>query len=137
MNDQTMPSKPAGARLSRRKILSGLGSAAIAGGAVAATNNALGAEHPDSELLRLGEEFTQAYAAERALEEREVPWPIFKEGMDRTDAIARRIAAIPAQTIDGMRVKAKAITSYCGTWEAPGAKPSTQLYDSLVGDLIA
>ncbi|WOJ90467.1 hypothetical protein RZS28_03995 [Methylocapsa polymorpha] len=137
MNDRTMSSKSAGARLSRRKILSGLGSAAIAGGAVAATNNALGAENPDLELLRLGEEFAQAYAAERALEEREVPWPIFKEGMGRTDAIARRIAAIPTKTLEGMRVKARAIESYCGVWEAPGAKPEVQLYDSLVRDLIA
>jgi len=123
--------------VSRRKILRGLGAAAIAGGAVSAAGDALAATHPDFELLRLGKEFAEVYAAERVLEEREVPWSIFKEGMGRTDAIARRIAALPARTLEGMQVKARAIECYCGVWEAPGAKPDAKLYDSIVRDLLA
>jgi len=93
--------------MNRRTLLAGLAAVAPAT-AVTAMPAAI---NPDAELLALGSRFDAAYTAEK------LAWQaadtVYDEdeahaAQDCTADIVERIAAIPAQTIDGVRVKARA-----------------------------
>lgn len=68
------------------------------------------ASHPDAHLLRLGEELERRWLEEEALE-------AIKDSTDEqrdvvcdfTGLVAHQIASTPAKTLDGMKVKARAI----------------------------
>jgi hypothetical protein len=63
MPDLNIPAAPKAEAPSRRKVPRSLGTSALAGTALASASQALGAAHPDVELLRLGEEFERRRAA--------------------------------------------------------------------------
>jgi hypothetical protein len=67
----------------------------------------------DAELLRLGAEMDPLWDAEKAIAELdETPETDadFRAARDRTCPIIEKIAAIPATTLAGLHVKAKAVT---------------------------
>jgi hypothetical protein len=65
----------------------------------------------DAELLRLGAELDRLWDAEKAIAELEEKTDAdFRAARDRTRQVVEKIAAIPATTLTGLRVKAKAVT---------------------------
>jgi hypothetical protein len=67
----------------------------------------------EAELLRLGAEMDPLWDAEKAiaeLEETPETDADFRAARDRTCPTVEKIAAIPATTLAGLRVKAKAVT---------------------------
>ena len=94
--------------LDRRSFARCLGIAALAVGATAGVVQAGAALNPDEELIRLGAEFEAAWAAERATKH---PFyeEVFEAAYGRSASIAHRIMVIPAKTLDGLRVKARAV----------------------------
>ena len=65
----------------------------------------------EAELLRLGAELDRLWDAEKAIAELEEKTDAdFREARDRTCQAVEKIAAIPATTLTGLRVKAKAVT---------------------------
>lgn len=73
---------------------------------------AIAPEEADAELLQLGRDFEAAWEAEEAerLTARETDdWDAWEVCYASTEAIARRIETVPATTLAGFRVKARAI----------------------------
>lgn len=73
---------------------------------------ALALDHADAGLLQLGRDFDAAWEAEEAerLIARETDdWDAWEVCYASTEAIARRIETVPATTLAGFRVKARAI----------------------------
>lgn len=105
---------------SRRAVMAGLAGTVIAGAAPAAILD----DSPDAALLALGEALDAAWLAEQeddARYRRTGEWgdeAIFQ----RCSALVDRIARTPAYTLDGLRVKAKAI-SWCHSGECIDLEP--------------
>lgn len=106
--------------------------------AIAPVSNetALGGDSEDAALLALGRRLQEAWAEQRLLE----PQGAFEAAFDRTGAIASEIEALPATTLDGLRVKALAFW-WCHSGEQPIVLDDQQTTDirlcqSIIGDLL-
>ena len=94
----------------------------------------------EAELLRLSAELDRLWDAEKAIAELEEKTDAdFREARDRTCQVVEKIAAIPATTLAGLRVKAKAVT-----WmETDDYKPSAMnnfewsLHQEVVAGVLA
>jgi hypothetical protein len=118
----------------RRAVLAGAASVPIA---TIAASSALGATANDGELLALGKDWRAAY------ETRSTAWPVelgdppqqYEDANSCVDALAQDIAAIPATTLAGLRIKAEAC--YDETRELDFAYPVTEeVAASLVQDVL-
>ena len=128
----------------------GHGRRSLAGGALlallgtAAASAAPGAPpHPDAALLRLGAELDAAWlhqeAAAKSMSDDE-----FEAMMDAGGVLVDRIEHLPARTLEGLLVKARAI-SWCNSGEEidpdrfspyPSATTDARLAASIVRDLL-
>lgn len=106
--------------------------------------------HADAALLELGRRLTVAWAATRALEEK---WRLeggppfspeanreFEASYEAASAIVHKIRDATATTIDGLRVKATAISWCQGDEETifdEAATTDVQIAESIVRDLLA
>lgn len=122
--------------VSRRRLLAGAG-AAVAVTAIAAP--ALATPHPDADLLALGREFDLAMAAERLIPP-DADDDEINAATERGGVITRAILALPAKTLDGLRIKARAV-EWCAC-EIPGPDyfgdtTDCQLAASIVRDLLS
>ena len=96
--------------------------------------------HGRAELLRLGAELDRIWDTEKAIAELEEKTDAdFTEARDRTCQVVEKIAAIPATTLTGLRVNAKAVT-----WmETDDYKPSAMndfewsLHQEVVAGVLA
>ena len=102
-------------------------------------------DHPDAALLQLSEELDRAWDAEQAV------FAVWRnvcsnEADENTDAaaavssgIVEQIGETPATTLDGLRVKAKAVLwCHCGELESLDGDDATtdiRLADSILRDL--
>lgn len=107
--------------------------AAIAAGAPTLARAA--PSHPDAELIELGRQFDEITAAldkEIAGAGTDLP------ALDRLSAIEPMIVALPARTVEGMRVKARAACwAMMGDFdELPGPTTDVRMARSIVRDLI-
>jgi hypothetical protein len=97
---------------SRRDVLKGTAAGVVAlstaAAAVAHSN-----QHPDAELLRLGSLMGEAIAKEVALL-RHADDETLGAAMNVVGEIVDRIILLPATTLDGLRVKARALWWCCG-----------------------
>ena len=139
-----------GAMPSRRSILSQLPAASIAMGATLGSLAPVTAgPQGDAELLRLGREFEAAWSHEIAVLARlkGVDTPAgdeeFDAAIDAVSAIVDRIEVIPATSLAGLQVKARAI-SWCHSGEPLEAEAfsdqqttNVRIAASLVNDLLA
>jgi len=94
--------------MNRRSFLR---AAPVAGVALAVPAVAL-AETPDADLINLGFAFDAAYSEEqaaRAIGRETGDWDKWDDAYARSGAIVRQIEAVPATTLDGLRVKARCI----------------------------
>lgn len=92
--------------ITRRTIMK---SAAFAVAPIAAV--AVGRDNPDAELLRLGVAFDDAWARENDLYESD-EW---ETAAEVTGGLVHRIEVAPARTLDGLKVKARALSwCHCG-----------------------
>jgi hypothetical protein len=82
----------------------------------------------DVELLALGEKLASAWRAERALPD-DSPGKAFDEAYDRSNKILNLIEALPARTLQGLKVKAFAV-HWC--WSGD---PDMEFNDSQTTDV--
>lgn len=132
-----------GAASGRRTLLGG-GAAllALAGGGAAVAK--VPAPNPDAELLRLGAELEAAWAGQDAAAELAETDEELGVVMDRAGRFVARIEHLPAYTLAGLIVKARAI-SWCNSgYEIdpdrfcpyPGATTDGRIAASIVRDLL-
>ena len=120
---------------------------AAAGTALAVPALATAAEpHPDAELLRLGRELDAAWAHERATYARmkgsysKEADRITQAAMLATGEIVDRIEELPATTLDGFKVKARAVSwCYDGGEVDLGFQGTTdeRLANAIIRELLA
>ncbi|MGF3026941.1 hypothetical protein ACQVP2_29505 [Methylobacterium aquaticum] len=97
--------------------------------------------HPDAALLALGLPFLAAWRDEGAADP--TPDGVSSEAQVRCSALADRIAALPATTLEGLGVKALAFACYSGGFGSPAAPmpepdaPSTASDDALLWQIQA
>lgn len=99
--------------------------------------------HPDAALLALGLELDAAWAAERTTWDRSDRWSegddlIAEAAVEASAAVVHRIEKVPARTLDGLLVKARAVSwCLCGEAFTPdeGASTDLQLAHAIVEDL--
>ncbi len=102
-----------------------------------------GTVHPDAALLELGRRLDLAWAAEHAAQstcsEEDEGDQEFEAFVDATGAIVGEIEALPATTLEGLRVKAVAL-HWCRGGDLPlswGAETTDErLAESIVNDLL-
>lgn len=127
-----MPTAIETATTSRRTILAGMAAAAAAAPVTAMP--AVAAPGDDTELLSLGAALGDAWAAERSSVE------LTDDAFHRTADVVQRILALPAHSIEGLRVKARAV-AWCHNDEPvdlslDGLKTTDlQLVHSILSDL--
>jgi transposase InsO family protein len=103
-----------------------------------------------AELLQLGKELSAAWTAERQTEtllRRDAPAAEFERAYRRTSRIVRKIEKTPAHTLEGLRVKARAV-SWCHSGDKISIKTQCanargdlhttdlRLMRAIVGDLL-
>jgi hypothetical protein len=103
------------------------------------------ASHPDRELLSLGREFEAAWAEEEALaaahkllDQEPVPDP-WEGAYHATQAIVERIQTIPAHTLAGLKVKARAVQwCYAGDeiYLTDAQTTDVRLAQDIIADLV-
>jgi len=95
--------------------------------------------HPDAELLALRETLETAWAVERRIDARPANDDEVNAAVDATSEIAERIAALPATTLEGLRVKALAVM-WCGHddigLETFGDTTDLRIAGAIVRDLL-
>lgn len=116
----------------RRVVVRRLAPAApLAGAAAAGAYESLRSpEHPDAALLELGRELDAAWAAERvARDDDSDPEGVLGDAAaDVSAAVAHRIEKVPARTLDGLLVKARAVAwCVCGDEFTPEEDATTDL----------
>jgi hypothetical protein len=129
---------------SRRRFLA----AGSAGAVFASLRSAIASEgHIDAELLRFGAQFDAAWRAESLAEEKAGDAE-FQTACDVTSDVVDRILNIQARSIEGLCVKARAL-SWCHSGEFDGFLPEPgdmmmndgttdmRLADSICRDLVA
>jgi hypothetical protein len=133
-----------GQHTTRRALFVG-GAAAIIAGSVAGT--AAASTHPDAELIALGREFEAKWARERELYKPEViahslaAEQASDEAYFATAAAVERIEKLPAHTMEGLRIKARAV-SWChgGEYVSMGGSkyPTTdiRLDQDIIEDIL-
>lgn len=125
-----MPTANETTTTSRRTLLAGMAAAA----APVTAMSAVAAPGDDTELLRLGAALGDAWAAQRSNVE------LTDDAYHRTADVVQRILALPAHSIEGLRVKAKAV-AWCYDEEPvdlslDGPKTTDlQLVHSILSDL--
>ena len=122
----------------RRSVLTALGATV----ASASLPSVADAAHPDARLLRLGVELETAWADERriyaAFEADQISGEEADKAPDASRAVVDEILRWPATTLEGLRVKARAVSwCYCGdeiSWD--DETTDLQLALSIVNDLV-
>ncbi|WEX10330.1 hypothetical protein [Chelativorans sp. AA-79] len=89
----------------------------------------------DAELIRLGQELRQAWNDEQALSDADDA--VLEKAVARTVDIADRIKFLPATTMEGLAVKAFAVSAVFAGHVDFGPEVSSQLANSIIGDLLA
>lgn len=120
------------AHITRRNVFRGLPLAAVAY-AIPAISMA-----DDAELRLLGQDFEKAWTDEDAVYATEgYDVDVADAASERTSAIVRRINDCPAHTLEGLRIKAAAI-SWChsGKIDLPNAGADMKLVNSIIFDLL-
>jgi hypothetical protein len=118
----------------------------VAGAAVLAVPAAVAATaHPDAALLALEIDFDAAWGRERAVYEAwrsicsDAADAATDAACDKTSGVVQRIIDVPARTLDGLRVKARAISWCSGGDDVDLDVQGTtdlQLATSIVRDLL-
>lgn len=118
---------------SRRLFLAVGSTAAVLGGLQTAAK----AEHADAELIALGREFEAAWAHERKVNDTGSDDDV-EAACDATGAVADRIEATPARTLEGFKVKARAV-SWChdGNFEHFGTTTDKRIAARIIRELLA
>ena len=117
-----------------RRLFLAAGSAATVFGAV----NAAAHSSPDAELISLGHQFQAAWAAEQAGFLRPVDDATADALVKPCTDLAHRIERLPAKTLDGLMVKAMAVSwCHCGEFEEFGNTTDERITAGIVRDLLA
>jgi hypothetical protein len=102
-------------------------------------DSALPDEEPDGKLIQLGAAFEAAWSAERALDGAD--HDRFEAAHQATQAIVDQIEKLPATTLKGFRIKARAVAWFHlgEDIELSGSRAlsDTRLAESLIRDLLA
>jgi len=127
--------------LSRRRLLGTTAGVAAVG---SLATRAAAAAHPDAELVRLGAELEAAWARQDAAAELAKTDDELEELMRPAEEAVERIEHLPAYTLAGLLVKARAI-SWCNCGEEidpdrfcpfQGAATDGRIAASIVRDLL-
>lgn len=137
--------------ITRRAALAGalLSSAALAvpvGKALGRNTSPPPPESPDAALLALGEEFERLWAIERSVLPSDEysydaeAWKPWDEAQPRTEAVVTKIEACRATTLEGLRVKARAVIwchngRFDGLGGVDGETTDARLAGSIIIDL--
>jgi hypothetical protein len=123
--------------ITRRTALAGAGALPLLPATALATETSV-----DAELLRLGAELDQAWAREKALIDSEAWGDAYEAAFNACSAIAGQIEKQQAHTLDGFRVKARAVM-WCQQWGevdpfSLSEHPTTdiRLAESIILDLV-
>jgi hypothetical protein len=132
MSNNAFPAAATG--LPSRRLI--LGSAVVAG-VVALPASAQA--HPDHELLKIGDDFEQTWRAERVgLAPRGLTDEQVAAFVDATSAVVDQIEVLPAKTLQGLRIKARAVAwchdgDFCGFGDTTDERLAAQ----IIRDLLA
>ena len=120
---------------SRRRFLA-VGSAAAV---FASLHEAIAAKAPDDHLIALGRELDAAWANEREMNESGSDAEL-GAACDKTNAIVGQIKKIPATTLEGFKIKARAVSwCYGGEFDGFNCGDTTDISmaEQIIRDLLA
>jgi hypothetical protein len=123
---------------SRRLFLGASSAAAVFGG----LHEAAASEGGDAALIALGREFEAAWAHEHHLEYHG-SYEDFEAAIEATSALVERIRVIKATTLDGFKIKARALLwCHCGEFgglpfDASGETTDVSIAGEIIRELLA
>jgi hypothetical protein len=116
-----------------RRLFLAAGSAATVFGAITAAASS----DSDAALIALGRELEAAWAQEREANDNGSDRDI-EATCEATGAVVDRIEAIPARTLEGFKVKARAVSwCHCGDFEGFGTTTDERIAARIIRDLLA
>ncbi|WP_294534280.1 hypothetical protein [uncultured Rhodoblastus sp.] len=116
-----------------RRLFLAAGSAATVFGAITAAASS----DSDAALIALGRELEEAWDQENKINDSSSDEDVVA-ACGATSAVVERIEAIPARTLEGFKVKARAVSwCHCGDFEGFGTTTDERIAARIIRDLLA